>query len=329
MPQDQTTKQTLLALLQQGGGAGVSGQALARQLGVSRAAVHKAAAALARQGYQIQAVPGRGYQLTGCADVLSREALCAALPGWRAPIQVYATVGSTNQTAKQLALAGAPHGSLVVAGGQTEGRGRLGRSFVSPPGKGVYLSMVLRPGGQAADSLAVTGAAAVAVCRAVERLCGLRLGIKWVNDLFWQGKKVCGILTEASADLESGQVDYLAVGIGLNLTSTSADLGPDLAITAGSLYPGGPAPCTRAQLAAAIAAELVALGPGRGYLPEYRARSLVLGHWLTVHGPQGSFAAKALRIDNEGRLVVQLPGGGVQALRAGEVSVRPAPLLAK
>ena len=83
------------------------------------------------------------------------------------------------------------------------------------------------------------------------------------------------------------------------------------------------------QLAAAIAAELVALGPGRGYLPEYRARSLVLGHWLTVHGPQGSFAAKALRIDNEGRLVVQLPGGGVQALRAGEVSVRPAPLLAK
>ena len=137
-------------------------------------------------------------------------------------MQLYDTLESTNRTAKLLALEGAAHGTLVLAGGQTAGRGRLGRSFSSPAGKGVYCSVVLRPPLPAANAQTATIGAAVAVCRAVQTLCGLELAIKWVNDLYYKGKKVCGILTEAGTDLESGQLEWLVVGIGLNLTSTAA-----------------------------------------------------------------------------------------------------------
>ena len=226
--------------------------------------------------------------------------------------------------AKRLGLAGAPSGTLVVAGRQKQGRGRLGRTFVSPPG-GVYLSLLLRPAVAAPDALTATGAAAVAVCRAVEELTRCSLAIKWVNDLFYGGKKVCGILTEAVTDFESGRIDFLVVGIGINLTTTPEQFGPELASIAGSLFPGGPSPCGRAALAASIAAHLLSLGFGHDYLTEYRQRSLVVGHWLTVTGDGDPYIAKALAIDDEGRLVIQLPTGGQKALRFGEVSTRPSP----
>ena len=192
------TKQALLAALSAAQGECISGQQLARQLGVSRAAVHKAAAALAAQGYALEAAPRRGYRLAG------GDPFCAEAVGeYDAPIFLYDTLESSNRTAKTLALEGAPHGTMVLAGQQTAGRGRLGRRFESPAGKGVYLSLVLRPSLPMTEAQAVTVSAAVAVCRAVKKLCGLELGIKWVNDLYYNGKKVCGILTEAGADLES------------------------------------------------------------------------------------------------------------------------------
>ena len=212
------TKQALLAALSAAQGECISGQQLAQQLGVSRAAVHKAAAALAAQGYALEAAPRRGYRLAG------GDPFCAEAVGeYDAPIYLYDKLESSNRTAKTLALEGAPHGTMVLTSQQTAGRGRLGRRFVSPAGKGIYLSLVLRPGLPMTEAQAVTVSAAVAVCRAVKRLCGLDLGIKWVNDLYYNGKKVCGILTEAGADIESGQLEWLVVGIGLNLTSTAAD----------------------------------------------------------------------------------------------------------
>lgn len=159
-----------------------------------------------------------------------------------APIYLYDSLESSNLTAKQLALTGAPHGTLVLTSHQQAGRGRMGRVFESPAGKGVYLSLLLRPDLSAADAQTVTIGAAVAVARAVKALCGLELSIKWVNDLYYQGRKVCGILTEAGTDIESGQLEWLVVGIGLNLTTSPADWPEELARTAGSLYPGGPAP---------------------------------------------------------------------------------------
>ena len=213
-----STRQALLQALSAAGGSYVSGQQLAETLGVSRAAVHKAAAALTAQGYALEAAPRRGYRLAG------GDPFCAeAIGDYPAPIYLYDTLESSNRTAKLLALDGAPHGTLVLTAHQSAGRGRLGRRFESPAGKGVYCSVLLRPEMPAANAQTATISAAVAVCRAVKKLCGLELAVKWVNDLYYQGRKVCGILTEAGTDLESGQLEWLVVGIGLNLTSTAAD----------------------------------------------------------------------------------------------------------
>ena len=314
-----STRQALLQALSAAGGDYVSGQQLADTLGVSRAAVHKAAAALSAQGYALEAVSRRGYRLAG------GDPFCAEAVGpYPAPVHIYDTLESSNRTAKLLALDGAPHGTLVLTAHQSAGRGRLGRKFESPAGKGVYCSILLRPELPAASAQTATIRAAVAVCRAVQSLCGLELAIKWVNDLYYQGKKVCGILTEAGTDLESGRLEWLVVGIGLNLTSTAADWPPELADKAGSLYPGGPAPVPRAALAGAIARELRALGPGEDCLDEYRARCFVPGHWVTVCTGSETYAARALAIDDAGRLVVRRENGREEALRCGEVTTRPA-----
>ena len=314
-----STRQALLQALSAAGGDYVSGQQLADTLGVSRAAVHKAAAALSAQGYALEAVSRRGYRLAG------GDPFCAEAVGpYPAPVHIYDTLESSNRTAKLLALDGAPHGTLVLTAHQSAGRGRLGRKFESPAGKGVYCSILLRPELPAASAQTATIRAAVAVCRAVQKLCGLELAIKWVNDLYYQGKKVCGILTEAGTDLESGRLEWLVVGIGLNLTSTAADWPPELADKAGSLYPGGPAPVPRAALAGAIARELLALGLGEDCLDEYRARCFVPGHWVTVCTGSETYAARALAIDAEGRLVVRRENGREEALRCGEVTTRPA-----
>ena len=222
---------------------------LAAAQGASPAAVNKTTAALPAQGYSLEATSRRGYRLLG-GDPFCTE----AVGPYPAPVQLYDTLESTNRTAKLLALEGATHGTLVLAGGQAAGRGRPGRSFASPAGKGVYCSVVLRPPLPAANAQTATIGAAVAVCRAVQMLCGLELAIKWVNDLYYKGKKVCGILTEAGTDLESGQLEWLVVGIGLNLTATADDFPPELAAKAGSLYPGGPAPVSRAALAGGMTA---------------------------------------------------------------------------
>ena len=330
------TKTELLQLLRAAPGQFISGQALADRLGRRRAAVHKAAQALQRQGWALEAVSRRGYRLAGAADRLCPE----VLGPYPAPADFYESPDRPHTVARQRAwvwwvwwmgvggvraLCGAPHGTLVVAGTQTAGRGRLGRSFESPAGKGLYMTILLRPQLAAPQALAVTGSAAVAVCRAVQAQCGLPLAIKWVNDLFYNGKKVCGILTEAVSDLDTGMVDHLAVGIGLNLTATAADFAPGLWDTAGSLYPGGACPAPRAQLAGAIARELLALCPDFDYLAEYRARCFVPGHWVMVREVSGeTYTARALAIDDAGRLVVETAAGRRTALSHAEVSVKPA-----
>ena len=313
-----STKQALLQALSAAEGSYISGQQLAQRLGVSRAAVHKAAAALSAQGYTLEAVSRRGYRLVG------GDPFCVEAAGdYPAPIHLYDRLESSNQTAKRLALSGAPHGTLVLTGQQSAGRGRMGRKFESPAGQGIYLSLLLRADIPAADAQTVTVSAAVAVCRAVKALCGLELSIKWVNDLYYRGKKVCGILTEAGADLESGRLEWLVVGIGLNLTTPPEAFPAELRRLAGSLFPGGPAPVSRVALAAAIARELLTLCPAFDCLEEYRARCFVPGHWVTVCTGRETYAALALSIDDAGRLVVRRENGREEALQHGEVSIRP------
>lgn len=214
----------------------------------------------------------------------------------------------------------------MVAGAQTAGKGRRGRQFVSPSG-GVYFSLILRPTLDATQAVAVTGSAAVAVRRGVKALCGKDLAIKWVNDLYYQGKKVCGILTEAATNFETGQLDYVIPGIGINLSTTPQEFGPELSQIAGSLYPEGHSPVSRVALAGAVASRLLEMCPAFDYLEEYRAACFVPGHWVTVQAAgQEPYTAQALSIDDSGRLVVRRSDGTVTALGYGEISIRPAPL---
>ncbi len=298
----------------------LSGEEAAKSLSVSRAAVWKAVEALRAEGLPVEAVRGLGYRLVRGSDVLCEAALQAELP--QLPLRVLPLVDSTNLEAKRWALEGAPHGALVVAEKQQAGRGRMGRLFESPPG-GLYMSVVLRPeNGQAGLSL-LTAAAAVAACRAVAGLCGRQLCIKWVNDLFWEGKKCCGILTEGVAGLESGGFEYLVCGIGINYTTPSAAFPAALQQQAVSIYPEGSAPVPRVRLAAEIHQNLMALFaalPRADFLDEYRKRNLVPGRRVQVMASP-PYEALALGIDGEARLLVRRDDGEELALSAGEVSV--------
>ena len=237
-------------------------------------------------------------------------------------VEVVDRLPGTNAALRARAEDGAPEGLVLIAQAQSAGRGRGGHSFFSPQG-GLYLSILLRPEIGLRQAVRLTAMAAVAACRAAEKVSGAELRIKWVNDLWRDGRKVCGILTEAGTDMESGQLEWLVVGIGLNLTTSPADWPEELARTAGSLYPGGPAPVSRAVLAGAIARELLSLCPAFDCLDEYRARCFVPGHWVTVCTGAETYAAKALSIDDAGRLVVEREGGRQIALQHGEVSIRP------
>ena len=313
-----TTRQALLQALSAAGGAYISGQQLAGQLGVSRAAVHKAAAALTAQGYALEAVSRRGYRLLG------GDPFCAEAVGpYPAPVQVYDTLESSNRTAKLLALDGAPHGTLVLTAHQSAGRGRLGRVFESPSGKGVYLSVLLRPAVPAASAQTATIGAAVAVCRAVQELCGLELGIKWVNDLYYQGKKVCGILTEAGTDLESGRLEWLVVGIGVNVAQTAfppdiADMAASLAMQGYSVSPDALAEVLLEQLTALRQA----LPHPQAWREEYRRRCVNLGRPVRVLRGDASRQAAALDVDQQFGLTVRYENGETETVRSGEVSVR-------
>ncbi len=315
-----SVKEKMRALLFARAGSPVSGEEAAGQLGVSRAAVWKAMEALRAEGLPIEAGRGRGYSLSPQSDILCEEALRPWLP--EAAIRVLEETDSTNREAKRWALEGAPHGALVVAERQSAGRGRLGRSFASPPG-GLYMSLVLRPEAQQPGLGLLTAATAVAVCRAAAALCERELSIKWVNDLFYEGKKCCGILTEGVAGLECGGFDYLVTGIGINFSTKEADFPKELRPVAGSLFPAAAPPVTRARLAAQIRQNLLdgfEKLADKTFLEEYRRRNFVPGHRVQVLARE-PYEAEALLIDDEARLVVRSKAHGTEALSAGEVSV--------
>lgn len=321
-----TSKSGVLLALEQSRGEYLSGEELARRLGISRSAVWKAIEELRRDGCAVEAVTRRGYRLAAGTDLLSAEGIRAFLPeGSPWQITCLETVGSTNRAARELAQSGAPHGTVVAADRQTEGRGRFGRSFYSPPGTGVYLSAVLRPAVTAEEAGLLTAGAAVAVCRAVRALSAAEPQIKWVNDIFVQGRKAGGILTEAATSLESGMLEYAVLGVGLNCSLPSEGFPPELQDTAGPLFPAGVGePPSRNRLAAEVLVQLQRMleeGLGRGCLEEYRVLSTVLGKDVWVLRGEDREEAHALEIDDEGRLVVQTKEG-IRRLRSGEVSLR-------
>ena len=258
---------------------------------------------------------------------IDREALARALSGhpWAETVQVLDSIDSTNNYLKRLAAMGAPEGTVAIAEEQTAGRGRLGRSFSSRKGVGLYFSVLLRPQLPPERLMHLTCAVAVAVCDAIEEAAGFRPGIKWINDLVARGRKLCGILAELALT-QGGQVDYAVVGIGINCAQEPEDFDPAIRDMAGSLAMIAGRPIDRTALAAACVRAMerlsADLSDSAGYLARYRADCITLGSRIQVIRGDSRRPGQALDIREDGGLVVQYTDGTIETVQSGEVSVR-------
>lgn len=322
------TKDGVLRLLQDAEGY-LSGQEMSVRLGVSRMAVNKAIEALRQGGYDIEAITRRGYRLRAEPEVFNQTSILAALGEhpWASNLVALDTVDSTNTYAKRLAAAGAPAGTVVTADCQTGGRGRLGRSFASPAGCGVYLSVVLRPKAEPQQLLHLTAMVAEAACQAVEDATGLRPKIKWTNDLVIGRKKLCGILTELSVVAESGQVDSVVAGIGINCNQKNGDFPPEIGQIATSLRQALGASIDRSRLAAALIRQLSrleaeCLSCKAHWLEQYARDCMTIGQDVRVVRGDEVRLAHADGIDENGALLVTYANGEQATVFSGEVSVR-------
>lgn len=319
-----TVKSSLLEMLEKNKGEVLSGESIAGELGCTRAAVWKAVKSLREEGYHIEAGPNKGYMLAKDTNRLSQEGIRLFLDDPAVKVDIYDELESTNQTAKKEAMMGeAGHGAFVIARSQTAGRGRRGREFYSPTDAGLYMSVILKPQGTIHDSLLITTAAAVAVYRAVAQICGIQLDIKWVNDLFYKGKKVCGILTEAVTDFESGNIEFVVVGMGLNLYLDQENLPQKLRSIAGALYETkeDAEQTDRNKLTAMIVNELRKETADLKLSPDYVTHNMIPGHQITITDGNSSRQAFALEICRDGRLKVREEDGQETILSFGEVSV--------
>lgn len=323
------TKTRVLEILEKNRGKSISGEHLAGILSVSRNAVWKAIGELRKSGYQIHAAPNRGYLLSAENDIISRSGIGLYLTDENLTKQIFChdVLESTNNTAKEMAMRGARHGTVVIAERQSGGRGRFERSFFSPPGCGVYLSVILRPERLwQAEPTIITAYAAIAVCEAIKDLTGKDAQIKWVNDIFWNGKKVCGILSEAVTDFESGQVGWIVVGIGINCSEPAGNYPAELENIIGSIRLND-GQITRNRLAAEVIRRMIcpdAYPEPTEIIARYRCRLMFLGEKVLVNGWNESYNATALDIDESGHLLVQKEDGSVENLSCGEISVRTA-----
>ena len=237
-------------------------------------------------------------------------------------IHYFDTIDSTNTRARAMAAQGAPAGTVLIADHQTGGRGRLGRTFFSPAGTGIYMSVILRPDCPPAQLMHLTCAAAVAACDAVEQATGLRPGIKWTNDLVYGSRKLAGILTELGLS-PRGTVDWAVIGIGINCHQKPEDFDPAIRAFAGSL--GMFVPCDRARVAAALANALTGLDLSRKdeILTRYRADCITLGREVSlVRGEEPPRHGRAVDIDGDGALIVEFAPGIRETVNSGEISIR-------
>lgn len=316
----------VLELLENSDGP-ISGEEMAEKLGISRNSVWKAVGKLKEAGYEIQAGTNRGYQLVSSGNVLTPQGVRRLLTGSAkgCAIDVRDSVTSTNTVLKAIAEQGGAEGMALIAQQQTQGKGRLGRTFLSPKGTGLYISILLRPKFSAEESLCVTTAAAVAVAEAIDSVTGKHAMIKWVNDVYLKGRKVCGILTEASVDFENSGLNYAIVGIGVNVQEPPGGFAPEIRDVAGALYQEEVPAGVRTQLAAEILNRFFGFYDHltqRTFMDAYRERSLLTGMEVTFAQGDTVKEGLVLGVDDEARLQVRLPNGEEKLFSAGEVNIK-------
>ena len=323
-----STKSELLKLLTENRGEFISGQAIAAQLGVSRNSIWKAVARLKEDGYLIESRTNAGYRLVSKDNILTVDEVMHNVTR-NCSLEIFDTVTSTNDLLKEKMAAPGPHEEplVCIANRQTGGRGRLGRKFESPAGTGLYISFGLKPTFDIDKALFVTMASAVATCRAIEKICPIKAEIKWVNDIFVNEKKVCGILTEGVTNFENGKIDSLVIGIGINCFPGSFP--PEIADKAGTLAQD-PSEFRRSMLAAEVINEVLALIDvieTREFFKEYRKRCFILGRPIRIHPNYNDIGipAAALDIADDGGLIVEytdgIDKGKRETLHTGEISI--------
>lgn len=311
----------------------ISGEALSDKLGISRAAINSAVKALRSEGYDIESSTRKGYLLKSHPDVLSIGEMLPYLNEDRLNlVTVLDETDSTNKVLKELGSDGAPEGTIVISDCQLKGRGRLGRSFLSPHGKGIYFSYLIRPTTRIDEISTITAWTAVAISNAIDNVYGVRPDIKWVNDLLINKKKICGILTELSLETESGRIDSIVVGIGVNVNHTPEDFPPELRDIASSISYETKKLASRSRLASEMVLQMDNLvsswsnPEGKDlYLEQYRSRCINIGREIAcvnIHAEGAPRPGKALAINDDFSIKIEFEDGEKKNLSSGEVSVR-------
>lgn len=319
-----SVKDSVLEYLEAQRGAAVSGGLIAARLGVSRNAVFKAVRELTDAGYDISS-SREGYALSPDDNTLSVFGIRKYLTDKKYNIHLYKEVSSTNTVVKEMAENGAPEWTAVVAEGQTAGRGRLGRTFVSPAGTGIYTSVLLRPDMALGKVTLVTVAAAVAAVRAIEKHSRKHALIKWVNDVYVGGKKVCGILTEASLDAELSKIGYVVLGVGINVAAPRGGFTGDAKGVAAALFD-----TATADLRSMILADFLNFfseyyeNGFESAIPFYRERQYLVGRCAEIFRDGKTHVAEVLAVDENCALVVRFDDGHTEKITSGDVSVHAA-----
>lgn len=319
-------KDCVLETLENHKGEYISGTELAKSLQVSRNAVWKAIKALESEGYTIDAMKNKGYRLAQTNDIISEQSIQKYLRDSEKEFQleVHKSVTSTNDILKKRAYDGEKEGYVVIAEEQTKGKGQLGRSFYSPMGTGIYMSMLLRPKTNFSEALNITTSAAVAVAQAIEEVSDKIAEIKWVNDIYCSGKKVCGILTEAGCNVETNGFDYVVLGIGINVKKPEGGFPEDIKEIADALFEDADVD-VRSQLIAEILKRFWHFYCNlsqKEFFEEYRSRSCVIGRKVILENGDKTEEATVLSINEDCHLMVLMEDGTSREICAGTVRLK-------
>lgn len=321
-------KTKILALLRESSEY-ISGQELCDRFGVSRTAVWKAVKQLKEEGYRIEAVQNKGYKLMESPDVLSENELKNGMnTTWAGQTLYYfEKTGSTNTDAKRYAEEGAPHGTLIVADFQQNGRGRRGRMWQAPAGCNVYFTIVLRPNLKPDKASMLTLVMALSVAKAVAAQSGLEAYIKWPNDIVVHKKKVCGILTEMTLEMETKEIQYVVIGVGININQK--EFPEEIRETAGSLFMESGKEISRVGIVQKVMEffekdyeAFLQAGDMSGVREDYNRLLINRNSQVKVLDLQGDYTGIARGINDRGELLVEREDGKVENVYAGEVSVR-------
>ena len=322
-----TTDAKILSALRDSS-AGVSGAELAEQLGISRAAVWARIEELRQVGYDIAAGPHSGYRLVGVPDALHADDLLSRLGKTRIvgrDIQVFERTTSTNDVIEKLARDGVKEGAVVFAESQTKGRGRLGRKWISPERKGLWFSILLRPDLRPQEATQLTVASATALRRAIQNVTGLSPEIKWPNDILIGGKKVAGILTELSAELD--HVRHVILGVGVDVNLGVGEFPLELRKLATSLKIESGRAVSRPELASAILRELdsdyarICAGKFTAVADEWEAHCTTIGRDVTVQIGGRKLRGRAESLDDDGALLLRTEHGRLEPITGGDVTL--------